>query len=130
MELNIEWIRIEDANVLSKQLYFVGKVSEKGVVRTFCLANRVSGVWLLDYYLVVPFKITHICPIHKVSYETPSNLFAIDDMVETLSPINDYKKHSVGQIVGKFDSSRTWCIRMEDNFVLLLREDEFRYLHS
>ena len=89
---------------------------------------------------LVPFKITHICRIDKIvghNFVTPlytmgdrvtvtnkisTPAHAIGDRVVISETLEEYKRGSVGEIVGKYDKSRTWCVRMEDDFVILLED--------
>ena len=129
MELNIKWTEIREVNVLPGRFYFVADISKEGNVTDFCVAYKVSGGWRLSKFYTVEFKVTHACIIDEVNHKISTPAHAIGDRVVTSTSIEDYKIGSVGEIVGKYDKARTWCIRMEDDFIILLEDKYFKHYY-
>ena len=73
----------------------------------------------------VSFKVTHACFISGIMHEVRSPTHSIGDRVRMLTPIDGYKEGSIGEIVGKYAKPLTWCVKMEDNFVILLATNQF-----
>ena len=127
MELNIKWTEIREVMVLPEQLYFVAEASKKDVILYFCIAYKApTGTWKVTSNFVVPFEVTHASIISGLHHEIFAPANAIGDKVVISPSINEYKAGSIGEIVGKYNKSRTWCIRMEDNFVILLEDKWFK----
>ena len=129
MELNIKWVEIREVNVLRGRCYFVAYISNEGEVVDFCIAYKVLECWRLNKYHIVHFKVTHACLINEVTHKISPPSSAIGDKVVISTSIEEYKAGSVGEIVGKYDKTRTWCIRMEDNFVILLKDKWFKHYY-
>ena len=131
MKLNIEWTRVEDASPSQPgRFYFVTNVNKDGIVQEFCMAYKVLKEWRLNKYVTVPFEVTHVSYIGGIDHKILPSAYAIDDMVEILVPIYNYEKYSIGQIVGKYDESHTWAVRMKDRFVILMAAKRFRHYSS
>ena len=126
MELNITWIEIREVNILRGRSYFVADISKEGNVTDFCIAYKVSDCWRLSRFYLVDFKVTHACLIDGVTNKISTPAHAIGDRVVISETLEEYKRGSVGEIVGKYDKSRTWCVRMEDDFVILLEDKWFK----
>ena len=71
--------------------------------------------------------ITHVCLISKLSHAIIPTSYAIGDKVEITRTYSEYEKCSVGEIVGKYYQGQTWCVRMEDNFVIIIKNEDFRH---
>ena len=125
MQLNIKWIGIREADVLQGILYFVADIHKGGGVKDFCIAYKVLEKWKVDETHLVSFEATHVCRINEVTHDVSPPAYAIGDTVKILTTFYGHKKGSVGNIVGKYNSGRTWCIRMEDDFVILVTEGDF-----
>ena len=122
MELNIKWAEIRKVNVLYGKFYFVADIYKKGDIKSFCIAYKASKEWKLNDLQFVPFKVTHACLIDGITHKLPLTTYDIGDRVVTSTDIKKYKVNSVGEIVGKYDKMGTWCVRMEDDFVILLED--------
>ena len=130
MKLNITWIEIREVNILPGKFYFVADISKDGVVKNFCIAHDVLGLgWRVPGKTLPAFTVTHACFINEVTHVISPPAHAIGDRVITSISVAEYMKGSIGEIVGKYDKTRTWCIKMEDDFVILLEQKWFkRYL--
>ena len=130
MELNITWTEIREVNILPGRFYFVADIYKDGAVKNFCIAHNVSGLWWrVPGKTPTDFTVTHACIINKVTHVISPPAHAIGDRVIITISVEEYMKGSVGEIVGKYDKMRTWCIKMEDDFVILLEQKWFkRYL--
>ena len=126
MELNIKWTEIREVNVLPGRFYFVADSYKEGNIKNFCIAYKVLDCWRLNKFYLVGFKVTHACLIREVTHKISTPSHAIGDRVVISTTVEEYKSGSVGEIVGKYDKSRTWCVRMEDNFVILLEDKWFK----
>ena len=126
MELKIEWTEIREVSIFGGRFYFVANTSKAGKIKDFCVAYKTLERWRIDGVNFVPFEITHVCLINEVIHKISKPAHAIGDRVMILLGVEEYKQGSVGEIVGKYDKSRTWCIRMEDNFVILLEDKWFK----
>ena len=130
MELKIEWTEIGAAGVMSYQPYFVTNAPEKdAVITAFCIAYWLGGHWVSPDNTPMSIKVTHVCRIGKSYHTFLPCVYAMEDKVEILACIDEYEKGSIGKIVGKYDMAKTWCIRMENNFVILLEEKRFRHCY-
>ena len=128
MELNIEWKKVADERIRLNDLHFVALRGDDGVIVKFCMAFKKRGCgWWLNDNSQVHFEVTHVCPIRKVVHKISYAIYSIGDEVQILRAIEEYGKNSIGQIVGKYDLMRTWAIKMEDDFVIILRESDFRH---
>lgn len=126
MELKIKWTEIREVKRLHEKFYFVANISKVNNVKSFCVAHLDLEGWRLVGGLFVPFEVTHACLIHELCHEISTPAHAIGDKVVISLSIEKYKAGSIGEIVGKYDKPRTWCIRMEDNFVILLEDQWFK----
>ena len=129
MELNIKWVEIREVNVLIGRLYFLADISRAGNVKSFCVAHQTLGGWTASDKANVPFAVTHACLIDEVSHTISSPAHAIGDRVIISEHVEEHMKGDIGEIVGKYDKMGTWCIRMEDNFVILLEHKYFKRYH-
>ena len=125
MELNIKWTEIREVKLLRGQPYFIAEASKEGSIGGFYIAYWVLGEWKIAQGYTLSIKVTHVCSIHEVTHKFYTSAHAIGDRVIISTSIEEYKKGSIGEIVGKYDKTRTWCIRMEDNFVILLKDKWF-----
>ena len=130
MELNIEWTKVEDVTLLPNEYYFVGSSMHTiptHNVRCFSVAYRCPTEWRLLDGNAVHFNITHVCLISKISHAIFPVSYAIGDKVELIKTDCDYEQYSAGEIVGKYDQGQTWAVRMKDNFVILIKNENFRH---
>ena len=126
MELKIEWRKVEDVKLLHGRLYFIANISKYGITQKFSMGHRVQNGWQSNEGITEPFEVTHASLIHRVTHKILPTSYAIGDKVEIIKTECDYKQYSVGEIVGKYDLGQTWCVRMEDNFVILIKNEDFR----
>ena len=131
MELKIEWVDIRNTNLIRYKHYFVMRTLDGGTGSGhFCTAYWTGREWKSANLIPVPFCVTHVCSIDKVDHILLSSAYAVGDRVEILTPIYDYEKYSIGEILGKYGRSHTWAIRMEDRFIILMDDKCLRHYHS
>ena len=126
MELNIKWVEIREVNALRGKFYFVANIFREGGVKDFCIAFKTPESWKIHEKLLVPFEVTHVGLIDRITHTISRPTHAIGDRVIISVLVEEYKEGSIGEIVGKYDKMSTWCIRMEDNFVILLEQRWFK----
>ena len=130
MELRINWKQISNENLIYYRRYFVASITPNDVMKEFCIATRKPSGWKQSNGDTVDFKVTHVSLIEKLAHDFPFTSYAIGNKIEILETIDDYELYSIGEIVGKYDKMSTWAIRMEDNFVLLMKSKDFRHHYS
>ena len=131
LELNFQWVRSYNMIIVSNKLYAVRNELCPNNKRAVAIAYRtITGDWQITSQIPVPFKVVYVCHIEKVTDTFINGPFAIGDRVELLESIDDYEIASTGEIVGKFDLSRVWCLRMQDNFVILVKDHKFKNITS
>ena len=129
MELNIKWIEIGEVDILKGVYYFVADIHKGGSIKDFCIAYKVMDTWRLKNkdFTTCSFKITHVCPINGITHKIIPPPHVIGDKVRILKCIREYKIGSIGEVVGKYYATKTWGIRMEDNYIIILEEKEFNH---
>ena len=127
MELNIKWTAIREINVFGGTFYFVADISKKGNIKAFCIAFKTSEGWQTYEKLPVHFEVTHAYLINKIIHKVEFGAYAIGDGVRVLKSFRNYRAGSVGEVVGKYHATKTWAIKMEDNYIVILEEREFNH---
>ena len=133
LTLNLEWVSLRNADIITDKPYFVRNASSgsAGYGAAVALAYRNSmSSWYITTQTSVPFEVAYICRIGKLTDTFINGPFAVGDKVKLSWSIACYEANSVGEIVGKYDKTHTWAIRMEDNFVILAATNSFRQYNS
>ena len=127
LTLNFEWVHIYKENIITNKIYVVRNDTNPNNETATVLASRnAGGNWVITAKIPVPFPVAYICNIEKRTNTFINGPFSIGDKVELLESVDYYETASQGEIVGKYDISRTWCVRMNDNFVILIKDDKFK----
>ena len=127
LTLNFEWIHLYKTRIVTDRLYAVRNELGLGRGGAIALAYRNStNRWYMAPQAPVPFSVVYVCDIEELTDVFTNGPFDIGDKVELLTSVDCYEASSVGEIIGKYNLRETWAIRMKDNYVIIVREDQFK----
>ena len=126
-KFHFKWVNLHTEDIINNRYYAVrDELNVKSTAAIALAYTDITGNWWIKFKVPVPFSVAYVCNIGGLTETFINGPFAIGNEVELLEPVDDYSRHSIGVIVGKYDIMRTWCVRMKDNFVILVKDDKFK----